>query len=362
MSDKTEAPTPRRLNDAREEGQVVRSVEINTAALILCGTLLLQFAGSGLVGALKQLIVGSLTGLPGLEINEAWMRQNVPNIVLNVLPNQLVIIGGVLLVGVAITVAQTGFLWSGKNMGFQFKRVNPVSGFKRIFSTRSLVELVKGLLKLVLVIMITYSYLQESVAKLLVLNQMDLSVAIGQFMGLALGLGMRVGSVYLAIAVADYAYQRWEFMRSMRMSKQEIKEEFKRNEGDPFLKSRIRGQQQRMARGRMMANVPKATVVVINPTHLALALEYQPGMAAPKLLAKGAHKIAERIVRIARENHIPTVQNIPLAHAIYRMVEVNQEVPPDLYKAIAEVLAYVYRLQGKRAQPLSAQPSIRQVN
>jgi flagellar biosynthesis protein FlhB len=141
------------------------------------------------------------------------------------------------------------------------------------------------------------------------------------------------------------------------MSKQDIKEEYKRNEGDPFLKSRIRGQQQRMARGRMMANVPKATVVVTNPTHLALALEYQPGMGAPKLLAKGAHKLAARIVAVARANHIPTVQNIPLAHAIYGAVEVNQEIPPDLYKAVAEVLAYVYRLQGRQVPARSIQPS-----
>lgn len=360
MSDKTEAPTQHKLHDAREEGQVIRSVEINTAALILAGMLLLNASG-GLVSALKQLLVGSLTGLPGLQITEASLRQTFLNSSMSVLPGLLLVLVGLLLVGVIATVAQTGLLWSTKAMGFQFKRINPLTGFQRIFSTRSLVELVKALIKLTLVIFITYSYLRESVAKLLVLNQMDLRSAVNNFTGLASGLGMRVGSVYLVIAVADYAYQRWEYMRNMRMTKQEIKEEFKRNEGDPFLKSRIRGQQQRMARGRMMANVPKATVVVTNPTHLALALEYQPGMAAPKLLAKGAHKLAERIVTLARANHIPTVQNIPLAHAIYRTVEVDQEVPPDLYKAIAEVLAYVYRIQGRQAQPRSAQPSIRQV-
>jgi flagellar biosynthetic protein FlhB len=164
---------------------------------------------------------------------------------------------------------------------------------------------------------------------------------------MCIDLTMRIGGMYLVLAVADYAYQRWDLYKNLRMSKEDIKEEHKRSEGDPLLKSRVRGMQRQMARGRMMANVPKATVVVTNPTHLAIAIEYQEGMRAPKVLAKGPYRVAERIVKIAREHNIPVVQNIPLARAIYKTIELGQEVSPDLYLAMAEVLAYVYKLKGK---------------
>jgi flagellar biosynthetic protein FlhB len=153
--------------------------------------------------------------------------------------------------------------------------------------------------------------------------------------------------MYLVLAVADYAYQRWDLYKNLRMSKEEIKEENKRSEGDPMLKSRVRSMQRQMARGRMMSNVPKATVVITNPTHLAVAIEYQEGMPAPRLLAKGPYRVAQRIVKIARENQIPVIQNIPLARAIYKNIEIGQEISPDLYLAMAEVLAYVYKLRGK---------------
>ena len=351
MSDKTEAPTPHRLQDARDEGQVVRSLELNTAAIMLISVLLLQGPGKALVAGFGDEMVSLIQDLPTTVVTEEWLKQTMLGIILHLLPNLALILGGFLLTGVVVTFAQTNFLWSSKRIGFDFKRLNPLSGIKRIFSARSLVELLKALLKLTLVTLTAYNYLRGNVTTLLSLNQSTLHSALQQFAELAFGLGMRIGASYLVIAVVDYAYQRWDLMRSLRMSKQEIKEEFKRSEGDPSLKNRIRSQQRRMARGRMMANVPKATVVVTNPTHLALAMEYREGYAAPRLLAKGAHKVAQRIVAIAKENRIPIVQNIPLAHAIYNTIEVDQEITPDLYMAMAEVLAYVYRLQGKQQAP-----------
>ena len=166
--------------------------------------------------------------------------------------------------------------------------------------------------------------------------------------------------MYLVLAVADYAYQRWDMYKNLRMSKEEIKEENKRSEGNPQLKSHIRSMQRQMARGRMMGNVAKATVVVTNPTHLAIAIEYQEGMRAPRVLAKGPYRVAQRIVKIAKENHIPVVQNIPLARAIYKTIEIGQEISPDLYLAMAEVLAYVYKLRGK--SPISSRPTNTQMN
>jgi flagellar biosynthesis protein FlhB len=194
---------------------------------------------------------------------------------------------------------------------------------------------------------VAYGFLRANLKELLSLTQYDMATAVSQFVRLAISLTMRVGGMYFILAVADYAYQRWDLYKSLKMSKDEIKEENKRAEGDPMLKSRVRGMQRQMARGRMMANVPKATVVITNPTHLAIAIEYQDGMKAPKVLAKGPYRVAERIVKIAKENHIPVIQNIPLARAIYKTVEIGQEISPDLYLAMAEVLAYVYKLRGK---------------
>lgn len=349
MSDKTEAPTQRRLQDAREEGQVVRSIELNTAAIMLVSLMLLIGPGQSLVQTLESLLVESLTELPKVDVTDAWVQQVTLGVIYRVIPGLGVILIGLLLTGMVASIAQTGFLWSSKRIGFDAKRLNPISGIKRIFSSRSLVELFKALLKLVLVTYTAYDYLRGNYTDLLILNHMDMGSAVQKFADMAFGLGLRIGAAYLMIAVVDYAYQRWDMMRNLKMTKQELKEEFKRSEGDPFVKSRIRAQQRRISRGRMMSNVPKATVIVTNPTHLALALEYSEGMAAPRLLAKGAHLVAQRIVAIAKENNIPIVQNIPLAHAIYRNVDIDQEISPDLYMAMAEVLAYVYRLHGRHS-------------
>jgi flagellar biosynthesis protein FlhB len=246
-------------------------------------------------------------------------------------------------------------LWASKKIGFDFKRLDPINGFKRIFSARGLIELARALLKLGLIGWVAYSFLMANYPQIILLSQYDLLSGTANFIDLAISLMIRVGSAYLILAIADYVYQRWDLMRNLKMSKQEVKEDMKRSEGDPLLKNYIRAQQRRMARGRMMANVPKATVVVTNPTHLAIAIEYHEGMAAPRVLAKGAMRVAQRIVAIARENDIPIVQNIPLAHAIYNTININQEITSDLYLAMAEVLAYVYRLRGKLTV---AQPSL----
>jgi flagellar biosynthetic protein FlhB len=250
--------------------------------------------------------------------------------------------------GVAVNFAQTGLLWASKRIGFDFTRLNPLTGLKRIFSLQGLVEMFKALLKLLIVGWMAYSFLRDHATDMLTLGQTDLSSALLHWTELATALGMRVGLAYFALALADYAYQRWQYMKNLRMTKEEVKEDFKRSEGDPFIRARIRAQQRRMVRMRMMANVPKADVVITNPTHLAVAVQYNAQeMRAPKVLAKGAHHAAERIVEIARSHKIPVVQNIPVARALYHAVDIDQEIPPELYVALAEVLAYVYKLRGK---------------
>lgn len=351
MADKSEAPTPRRLEDAREKGQIVRSIELNVAASILAAAILLGGPGKDLAQAIRELLVDTITRIPSADLSEAWLASTTFNFAARILPSLGLLMLVLMAIGVAITLGQTNFLWVNK--GFDFSRLNPLSGLKRIFSTHGLIEILKSLLKLGLIGWMSYSFLNSHISDMLGLVQLDLPSAIRKFLELVIALALQIGEVYIVLAVADYAYQRWDLYRNLRMTKEEIKEEYKRSEGDPMLKSRIRSEMRRMARSRMMAAVPKSTVVVTNPTHLAIAILYENGMHAPKVLAKGAHLTAQRIVALARENDIPVVQNIPVARAIYKTVEIGQEISPDLYTAMAEILAYVFRLQGR--SPRSAQ-------
>lgn len=352
MADKTEAPTSQRLSDARTEGQVVNSHEINSAVVLLVSAYLLAGPGRQLAGAFKDLFTTTIAELPKAELSTLYLQQILINLIIKVLPPLGMILIGVLMTSAIVTLLQTQFLWSSKRIGFDFKRIDPISGFKRMFSTRGLIELLKALLKLVIVGWAVYNFLKGNYPRIVAMAQMGLTGAVEEAVTLCKDLAINVGGTYLVIAAVDYVYQRWDLMRSLKMTKEEIKEEYKRSEGDPLLKGRIRAQMRRMARGRMMANVPKATVIVTNPTHLAIAIEYQDGMQAPKVLAKGAHKTAERIIELAREHNIPVVQNIPLARAMFKRIEIDQEITSDLYLAMAEVLAYVYRLRGKVPTPV----------
>ena len=350
MSEKTEAPTPRRISEAREEGRVALSRELNTAAVMLVGTWLLTGAGKNLITEIQAVMVSAVTleTLPTGDPNLAWFVKIVIDLVLRLTPSMTLFVSGVLLTGVTITVSQTGFLFARKRIGFDFSRLNPLSGIKRLVSLQGVVELFKALLKLVIVTWVVYSFLRARMGDLLGLVQIDFLSALGTWTDMAVSLAIRVGAAYLVLAIADYAYQRWQHSKSMKMTKEEVKEDMKRTEGNPQIKGRIRRQQRQMARMRMMANVPKADVVITNPTHLAVAIKYDAGaMTAPVVLAKGAYLVAERIVEIARDNNIPVVQNIPLARALYRRVRVDQEIDADLYLAVAEILAYVYKMRGR---------------
>jgi flagellar biosynthetic protein FlhB len=345
MADKSESPTARRLEEAREKGQIVRSIELNAAASMLVAALLLGGPGKDMALAVRDLLLATIADLPKADLTQRWLQATGTTYFVRVLPSLGFLMAGLMLTGVAVTLAQTRFLWTNK--GFDFGRLNPLSGLKRIFSSHGLIEMLKSLLKLALVGWVSYSYLNSHISEMVGLVQMELSSAIQKFANLTVGLALQVGEVYVVLAVADYAYQRWNLMRELRMTKEEIKEEYKRSEGDPMLKSRIRSEMRRMARSRMMSAVPNSTVVVTNPTHLALAIQYEPGMHAPRLLAKGAHLTAQRIVALAREHDIPVIQNIPVARAIYKTTEIGQEISPDLYTAMAEILAHVFRLQQR---------------
>ena len=356
MSEKTEQPTGKRINEARQEGQVARSQELNTAVAILLSAWLLAGPGRRLLTDLQTLTISSISALPTLEFNETWINGFFARDGLRIGMDVGIIAVSLMVVSVSITLLQTKFLFASKNLKIDLKRLNPLNGFKRMFSSKGLMEFVKATLKLLVVGWVGYVFLRARISSLMGLAQTDLNSALQWWAGLAVSLIYRIGAAYLVLAILDYAYIRWQYKRGMLMTKEEVKEEMKQQEGDPVIKGRIRGAQRRMARLRMMANVHKADVVITNPTHLAVAIQYeQQAMAAPRVLAKGAYLVAERIVKLAQANDIPVIQNIPLAQAIYRSVGIDQEIPPALYLAMAEVLAHIYKLRGKTPQYAAAQ-------
>ncbi len=356
MADKTEAPTGSRIREARERGQVARSIEMNAAVGLVASIWLLTGIGKDMVSGLGDLMRYTVTNLPTNEITDVWLRENtIRNILFFITPLGELILA-ILVIGVGTTLVQTNFLWASKRPFFDGSRLNPINGFKRIFSMQGVVETLKSLLKLAVVGWPVYTYMQANFSAIIQMIQMPLDQEISQWMNLCVSLMWRVASAFIVLAAADYAYQRWNYTKQLRMSKQEVMDDLKRSEGDPFLRGRIRQQQRRMAQSRMMTRVPKADVIVTNPTHFAVAIIYESNkMEAPIVVAKGAFNVAQRIVEIAKENKVPVVQNVPLARAMYKMVELEQPIPPELYVAMAEVLAYVYRLKNKHMQPVAAQ-------
>ncbi len=346
--DRTEEPTGKRVSEARDKGQVAKSEELHAALALLIGGMLLSGPGAILLQKMSEMLVDSLTHLPTSTPSDVWLLNLIVSDLLLIAPYAALIIVGLMITGVAITVLQTGFLWARDRLKFDFSRVNPLNGIKRLFSPNGLVEVVRALLKLVIVGWVAYAFLRDHVKDLLGFGQIPLFSGLSHWTGLIFDLIFRVAMTYMLLAIADFGYQHWQNRRSLKMTKEEVKEEMKQTEGNPQIKAAIRGKQRRLAMMRMMKHVPRADVVITNPTHLAVAVQYNPDkMRAPVVLAKGAYRIAERIVEIAKENDVPVVQNIPLARALYNNVEIEQEIPPELYVAMAEVLAYVYRLKDK---------------
>jgi flagellar biosynthesis protein FlhB len=349
VAEKSEAPSGRRLSEARSRGQVMKSIEINAALVLLIGVWLLQGPGRNMVQAMSEMILITIQDLKVRDITFLWLQDTVIKDVGSLILPLSMILFGLMAVGVTVTLIQIGFVWASKKPIFDFSRLNLFSGLKRLFSTSGLFELLKSTLKIMLIGLVAYGYLQENLNAILGLSQMEFKAGVNQWVGMAAGLVIRIASFYLILAVIDYLYQRWQYMRNLRMTKEEVKEEFKQSEGDPTIKGRIRDQQRRMARMRMMSAVPKADVIITNPTHLAVAIKYDSNaMEAPKVLAKGAQFVAQKIVDIGNKNNVPVIQNIQLARAVYRNVEIDQEIPPDLYLSMAEVLAHVYRLRNKK--------------
>jgi flagellar biosynthetic protein FlhB len=348
-SQKTEDPTSRRLDEARNRGQVANSREVNNLLMLGVFSLSVLFFGGTAASALYK------ASLPFIEspdlvptdfghlVQIGWKLLGVL-LVAGAVPLVLAIIAAV-----GAGYLQFGLVWSADGLTPKLDKISPLAGLKRMFSMRSLAEFVRGLLKLAVVGSVAMFLILPEVAHLNKLIGMEMIQLLGETKALLAKLLIGVVSIVAAIATIDVIYQRMQHLREMRMSRQEIKDEFKETEGDPLIKGRLRQLRMERTRRRMMAQVPQSDVVVTNPTHYAVALKYDPGtMAAPKLLAKGVDKAAQKIREIAKENGIPVVENPPLARGLYAAVDIDQEVTPEFYKAVAEVISYIFKLKRRR--------------
>jgi flagellar biosynthetic protein FlhB len=347
--ERTEQPTGRRRDEARRKGQVVKSADLTGALLVLGAVGAHAAAGGHLVADGVELFRRGLAvgGQPELTLDGAlglgWQGLGAATR----LAWPLVVIP----LGVALTghFLQTRFTVSTAPLAPQWSRLSPAAGLGRLLSVRSLAELVRALLKLGAVGVVAYLTLRSHWALLAALGQTGAAGAVAAVGQVLWDLWLRVGLTYLFIGALDYGWQWWQHERSLRMTRQELREETKETEGDPRLRSRLRALHRQMAGRRMMAQVPRATVVVRNPTHVAVALRYESGrMRAPRVVAKGERLLALRIIDVARRHGVPVVEDPPLARALHQAVPVGGEIPPALYRAVAEVLAYVFALAGRR--------------
>ena len=347
--ERTEQATPRRIEELRSKGQVARSAEVNTAAALLASFIILQNFGSEAALRMRWLVQRHLGALDQADLT--------PQILMGLAQDTTVFFLGVMaplflllpVVGVLSSVAQVGPLLAGKALAPDVNRINPINGFQRLFGTHGLIELVKAMLKAGLIALLVVKTYTDNMPEIMDLAAIgDLRAAAPQAAIIALRLGMTAAVAFLGLAALDYGYQRWEFQRNARMTRDELRDEMRQMEGRPEVRAAIRRRQRQMAAGRMMAAVPTATVVVTNPTHLAVALTYRAGeMGAPEVVAKGAGHVAERIKAIAAEHDVPVVENKPLAQALFRAVDIGTEIPANLFQAVAEVLAYIYSLRAR---------------
>jgi flagellar biosynthetic protein FlhB len=348
---KSEKPTRRRLEKARKKGQVARSREVPSAAVLFGTLLVLLFFGQRILHTLEFEMKYLLDFRLPSEITFSYFSDVFKGISIRTGIVLLPILLSVLAFSVVGNMVQGGLVFSTEALGFHFQKLNPKSGLKRIFSKNGIVQLVKSILVVAAVTVISYQVLSEHFPLYPRLVLMDVGKLFYWITSISFEIFIRVAVLLIAVAIADYAFQKYRFTEQLKMSKQEVKEEWKETEGDPITKGRIRRIQREMARKRMMADVATSDVVITNPTHYAVALSYKmETMDAPKVVAKGVGFLALKIRELAQEHDVPLVENKPLAQTLYKSVEVGESIPAGLYKAVAEILAYVYRAKNVLAR------------
>jgi len=350
--EKTEKATPKKREKAREEGQVAQSQEIGTAFLLITAFITLRAFAPMMLNRITNILHHNFTSMDlsnnfaNAQFGAWYIAQTFGQVILVILPLALIMLTVVLFVN----LLQVGWKPTAKTLKPKFSKLSPKQGIKKIVSMRVLMELFKTLLKFAVILTAVFFVVASRVDMLQMLLYMDLLSAVSVVADTFLTVGLTVGILYLFVAAADYTYMFRKHEKDLRMSKQEVKDEHKQMDGDPMIKSKIRQKMREVSMRRMMQEVPHADVVITNPTHFACALKYDRDRGgAPILVAKGADLMAQRIKDVARENFIVLVEDKPLARTLYSAVNVGDEVPPELWQAVAEVLAYVYRL--KNPQP-----------
>jgi len=346
--DKTEEPTAKKRRDARKKGQVARSQELNAAFVMLMGFFVLRILWEFIYGNIAEYTIYTYSNLAEQGTSLESIRAIFLGVMLLFAKTSLPVMLGIMVIGLGINLFQVGLVVSTEKLEPKLDNLNPINGFGRIFSKRSLVELFKSILKIIIIGFFLYLYLKDQIPFMPYFIYYDLATSLTRIADIVFTLAFQIIAVIMVLAVADYAYQKWQTTQDLMMTKQEVKDEYKQTEGDPQIKGKIKQKQRQMAMMRMMQEVPKADVIITNPTHLAIALMYKPGMVAPLIVAKGQDVVAERIKRIAKDNRVPIVENKPLARALFHAVQVGDSVPQELYQAVAEVLAYVYKLKDKK--------------
>lgn len=346
--EKTEKATPKKRSDARKKGQVVKSAEISGASILLFTFLILMtfsnFYKERIVRLFTDIFMNRLSMEVNIENVMALMMRYGIEVMLLLAPVLIV----AYLVALLVNYMQVGFLLIGEGLKPKLEKLDPIKGFKNIFSLRSLVEFAKSILKMTIIGYLVYSTIIQYKSDIAALSHFSLDAILHFAASITLSLGVKIAVALMVLAIFDYIYQKYDNEKKLRMSKQDIKDEYKKMEGDPLIKGKIRERQRRMAMQRMMQEVPNADVIITNPTHFAVALKYEGSeMEAPQIIAKGQDYVALRIKEIAKEHGVITMENKPLARALFQRAEIGDAIPADLFQAVAEVLAYVYKLKGR---------------
>nr|WP_194947710.1 flagellar biosynthesis protein FlhB [Anoxybacillus flavithermus] len=346
--EKTEKATPRKRQEVRKKGQVAKSADVTAAFLMLIVFLVLSFSSGMWRDAITRLFRQSFQHYFFMDVT----IDSVQLIFVDLLQQLALLVGPIFLAAIAAALfanfVQVGFLFTTEPLQMKLSKLDPIQGFKRIFSLRALVELLKSILKVLFVGVVTFSILWMHIDDILSLSHKSVGAIAATLGRLTIQMGLVASVALLFLSLFDYLYQRYDFEKNIRMSKQDIKDEYKKTEGDPLIKSRIKQKQREMAMRRMMQEVPKADVVITNPTHFAVALKYDEQQAdAPIVVAKGADYMAQKIKDMAKKNDVMIVENRPLARALYDQTDVGMVIPEAFFKAVAEILAYVYKTKNK---------------
>ena len=349
--DKTEKATPKKLDDARKEGRDARSSDLINGFMLLLMFFVLKLFGGIMANLFLDSFVKYYNKASDISMEVFDVRQavNLSNeIVIDIVIASLPVLIGSFVVALVGNIVQVGWKVTGKPLKPKLDRLNPIGGLKRMFSQEKVVELIKSILKVLAIALVAYNEVKDRWKFILNLYDFEFMQAILNIFDIVLDVGIKISLIFVVIGLADFGYQKWKHLHDLRMSKQEVKDEMKQSEGDPQIKGQIRQKMREGARRRMMQDLPKADVVITNPTHFAVAVKYDKETAeAPYVLAKGADYVAANIKEIAKQNNIEIVENKPLARMLYYNVEIGDQIPPELYQMVAEVLAYVYSVKNK---------------